>query len=209
MLYKNSDGRTSQVAQSVLEVVEVNTSSHGDDADYLITLRESRASGYQKEFSVIFSEFSVSREVAMKLLHKNGFIFMPYLADVFRYYITEELMRFIGENTLGYFHSGLGFTEMNDGSKQFLLGDAKYLGLTSLYRDQKAEFEKGSKSDYLDFLAEEILPHKATRYALTLGLSSVLASDIRDFADINTIIMNLSGESSTGKTTIAQFIASL
>ena len=209
MVYTTTDGDSIQVAQSILEVTSVHTSSHGDDADYLITLTEKRLSGYSRVFSVLYSEFIASREEVMRQLNRNGFIFMPYYADIFRYYITDELMRHIASNTLSYFHSGLGFTEMIDGSRQFLLGDSTYQGLPTIYRDVKAEFVHGDEAAYQSFLQTEILPYKATRFALTLGLSSVLASDLQEYADINTIIMNLSGESSTGKTTIAQFMASL
>ena len=209
MLYTNRDGDLLQVADSLLEVISVHTSSHGDNADYLITLTESRKNGYSRVFSIIYSDFIATKEEVMRQLNRNGFIFMPYYADIFRMYVTEELMRHIASNTLSYFHSGLGFTEMIDGSRQFLLGDSTYQGLPTIYRDSKAEFVHGDEEAYQSFLETEILPYKATRFALTLGLSSVLASDLQEYADINTLIMNLSGESSTGKTTIAQFMASL
>lgn len=209
MLYTDREGTVLTAAQTLLEVASVHTSSHGDNADYLITLRETRKCGYLREFNVIYSDFIASKEETMRQLNRNGFIFMPYYSDIFRMYVTDELMKHISLNTLSYFHSGLGFTEMIDGSIQFLLGDSTYQGLPTIYRDLKAEFVQGDEAAYQSFLQTEILPHKTTRFALTLGLCSVLASDLREYADINTIIMNLSGESSTGKTTIAQFMASL
>ena len=79
----------------------------------------------------------------------------------------------------------------------------------SLYADRNFKFISGSKEDYDSFLRSHILPYESMRFALVLGLSSIAASYLKDFADVGTILINLSGASSTGKTTTAQFIASL
>lgn len=209
MYYIHRDGQAELIAKSLIVLSRVRTASHTSESDYLITIKETRAHGYTHEFDVLYSSFNMNKDEARKQLNQNGFVFKPYYADALRDYITDSLMEFIEHDKLDYYHKSLGFTQMIDGTTQFLLGDGTYGNLQSTYIDGMTEFSRGSVDAYQDFLKREILPYKPTRFALALGLSSVLASDLQDRADINTIVMNLSGESSTGKTTVAQFIASL
>jgi len=74
---------------------------------------------------------------------------------------------------------------------------------------QPLNFEGGSKKEYCQFLKNEIFPFFETRLALVIGLSSIISSRLEQLISIGTLVLNLSGTSSTGKSTMAEFIASL
>ena len=109
---------------------------------------------------------------------------------------------------INYKHKSLGFFD-DTGKTVFLLEQNILKHGTSKYFKDDFEFSKGSMKDYHKFLKEEILPNQLTQLALVIGLSSVTSSYLKDYADVGTILVNFSGRSSTGKTTMSQVMASL
>jgi putative DNA primase/helicase len=208
MLAVSDDGMF--IVSNLLRMTKVKVASHGSNQSYLMTLEESSPSGVLRTFDLDFTEFNASMEAAGQLLNKNGFVISSFkFTNHFRDYIALELQGFIERDEIEYYHRSLGFTVMTDGTRQFLLGDALYRGRMSTYIESTFRFKQGQPEHYEDFLVKEILPHFETRLALNIGLSSIVASDLGEYADTGTVVLNLSGQSSTGKTTIMQFMASL
>ena len=195
---------------NLLTITRVSVMSHGGNQSYLMELTEKDLSGVIRVFSLDYTEFNSSMETSGRLLNQNGYVLSSFkFNNHLREYISQQLQRRLSSGKLEYHHTNLGFTQMSDTSRTFLLGDTVYKGKRSKFVDRDAHFVKGEATRYDAFLAEHIYPYFETRLALILGLSSVAASDLKLYGDLGTIVLNLSGRSSTGKTTITQFMASL
>lgn len=207
MLFVN--GRASIPAGNLLEIESISSMFHGDNKTYQLLIRETLPNGSTRHFELDIADVAVSNEQTIRTLISSGYVIKQFrFAQHYRDYILTTARGLINAGTLKYYHTALGYTKVVDGSRQFLLGDGIFNGLRSTHK-QEVPFKKGSLSEYQEFLNDHILSHLETRLALAFGLSSILASDFEEYADINTILLNFSGPSSTGKTTIAQFIASL
>ena len=60
----------------------------------------------------------------------------------------------------------------------------------SIFIDQNFKFKTGTPQEYMSFLKREILPHFETRLAFTIGLASVISSDLMEHGDIGTMVLN-------------------
>ena len=208
MLAVFSDGVVS--VGNLLQIKNVKVACHGDNQSYLVTLEESIATGVLRTFEINFTDFNTSQEAANQMLNKNGYVLSSFkYTNHMREYIAQEIQNRVRTGQVDYYHNNLGFTIMSDGTKRFLLGDTAYKGKTSTFVEHNYKFKMGTKEDYQRFLDEHILPYKETRLAFAIGLSSVAASELREYGDIGTMIFNFTGQSSTGKTTMLQMLASL
>ncbi len=195
---------------NLLRVTNAKVASHGNNQSYLLSLEESNPQGVLRTFEIDFTEFNVSQESVTKTLNSHGYVVSSFkFSNHFRDWVAQELQHLINSHQVEYYHTNLGFTTMSDGTKRFLLGDMIYRGKPSIFTDDKFKFKFGTEQDYLNFLKKDILPHFETRFALTLGLASVVSSDLMEYGDIGTMVLNFTGQSSTGKTTMTQLIASL
>jgi len=208
MLAVYSDGVVS--VGNLLQIKNVKVACHGDNQSYLVTLEESIATGVLRTFEINFTEFNTSQEAATQIFNKNGYVLSSFkYTNHFREYIAQQIIESVRLGNVDYYHSNIGFTTMSDGTKRFLLGDATYRNKISTFIEHNFKFKMGTKEDYQRFLDQHILPYKETRLAFAIGLSSVAASELREYGDIGTMIFNFTGQSSTGKTTMLQMLASL
>lgn len=195
---------------NLLRITKARVASHGNNQSYLLSLEESTTNGVLRTFEIDFTEFNASQESVTRTFNSKGYVTSSFrFSNHFRDWISKELQHLINTNQVEYYHKNLGFTTMTDGTKRFLLGDTIYKGKPSIFVDDNFKFKLGAIQDYLSFLKEEILPHFETRLGFTIGLASVLSSYLMEYGDIGTMVLNFSGQSSTGKTTITQFMASL
>ncbi len=177
------------------------------DAKTLITL-ETIESGKPRQFTMEANTLSRQESFGSTLFNNSYFINFK-LINPLRQYVTLGIQHLQTSGKVKYKHKSLGFFTQEDDTSVFLLSKTMTLHGSSTYYDEKFQFISGTFKDYELFLKSEILPHVETQLALTIGLSSVVASYLKDFADVQTIVTNFCGASSTGKTTVAQFIASL
>jgi hypothetical protein len=162
------------------------------------------------EFTVVFSKTIKSQESVLEELTRREFFVGYKFANALRDYLIRSAQKAQLNQQYQYYHETLGYYKEDGKKPVFLLGDTILPeGFKSLYNDDNIKFRSGSAHDYDIFMNEHVLPYKNMRFALVLGLTSVIASYLKDFGDAGTILINLSGASSTGKTTSAQFIASL
>jgi hypothetical protein len=140
----------------------------------------------------------------------NNLYFINYkLVNHLRQFINYRLQELQTNNVVSFLHKSLGFWQDVDDSTIFLLGQNQTKRGISNYFSKTLTFQMGTKTDYIQFMKSEIIPYPEMQLAFAMGLSSVTASYLKDFADVGTIVINLCGASSTGKSTTAQFIASL
>jgi len=162
------------------------------------------------EFIVPFASTIKSQESVLEVLSSREFFISHKYTNGLRDYLVQSAQQAQNQGQYQYYHETLGFLKEPGQKPVFLLGDTKLpSGRTSLFNDTNINFRAGSAHDYDTFMDTAILPYQSMRFALVLGLSSVMSSYLKDHADVGTMLINLSGASSTGKTTTAQFIASL
>jgi hypothetical protein len=169
---------------------------------------ETYEQGQSRTFDVKLSELS-SQTDCNRVLTNNLYFINFKLVNHLRQFITYRLQELQAKNRISFSHRSLGFWQDIDDSTIFLLGQNQTKrGVSNYYKDTLS-FQSGKESDYIDFMNSEILPYSSMQLAFAMGLSSVTASYLKDYADVGTIVLNFCGASSTGKSTTAQFIASL
>jgi hypothetical protein len=165
--------------------------------------------GVTREFNIDFGSSVKSQETMLEELTKREYFISFKFVNALRDYLINSAQYAQSIQSYQFYHETLGYLKENSQPAKFLLGDTAYMSQVSLYADRNFKFISGINADYDSFMSTHILPYQNMRFALVLGLCSVAASYLKDYADVGTMLINLSGASSTGKTTTAQFIASL
>ena len=169
---------------------------------------ETVENGLTRQFDVLIGNLS-SMEGLHKVLLENQYFINYKLVNPLREYLSLKLQAIQTNQLIEYTHKSLGFFKDLDKQWVFLLDKTVTFNGLSEYYDPSFEFKAGSITNYEQFVKDDVLPHKTMQLALVLGLASVPASYLKDYADTQTIVVNMCGPSSTGKSTTAQFIASL
>lgn len=101
----------------------------------------------------------------------------------------------------------LGFSKYN--SKTIFLGkNAIGAGIESKY-DGRLEIDgSGDYKEWLNMVKTEVIGHIPMEFMLAVGCSGVLADYLKDKVQVENVIVNIVGESSTGKTTAGLFMVS-
>ena len=152
------------------------------DAKTLITL-ETIESGKPRQFTMEANTLSRQESFGSTLFNNSYFINFK-LINPLRQYVTLGIQHLQTSGKVKYKHKSLGFFTQEDDTSVFLLSKTMTLHGSSTYYDEKFQFISGTFKDYELFLKSEILPHVETQLALTIGLSSVVASYLKDFADV-------------------------
>ena len=169
---------------------------------------ETVLAGQIKRFKIQITCLSSQEETNQELLRHHYLISFIYI-NALRDYLIDQMRLLQDQGLVEWQYSGLGYTHL-DNQRVFLLGDTQLpSGGVARYHDASFHFSRGSAADYRSFIDQHIVSGVPTQLALTIGLAAPIATRLRELADVQTIILNITGPSSTGKTTIAQFIASL
>jgi len=178
-----------------------------DDKEPGLIQMEVFESGGTRHFSMR-TDALASMEGFHQELFRNDYFINYKMVNPLREFITIRAQALQTAGQVEYKHRSLGF--LDKGKHLYYMHARTRVGnSTSKHVLPLSSFEAGSRDDYLAFLETEIMPHENMQLALVLGLGSVLSSYLKRQEDIQTIIVNLCGPSSTGKTTTAKFIASL
>ena len=105
-----------------------------------------------------------------------------------------------------YRHSTIGFGKY-DGKLIYKLD--KCIGIDSKYDGQLDLEPKGSKEEWLDMFKNEVLGQIPLESIIVISLSAVLTGFIGEENGLDTTIVHLSGNSSTGKSTALKLATSL
>lgn len=125
-------------------------------------------------------------------------------------YLCEQFINNQIQGKFEYITDVLGWQDVPGvDTKKFILNKLVIPGVPPInYFDNSLSFIKGTKEGQIDFLEKEVFPYKQTRLATVIGLSSVLSSLIEPKKNIGCLIINITGCSTTGKSTIADLTAS-
>ena len=143
----------------------------------------------------------------MGKLAANRLLIPPTYRNLIPYYLFEEYRHCIQARRIEYRHNGLGWYN-HHGDVLFLYDKNDVNGIPSYYAKNNVQFVKGNATAYTDFLRDVVLPVPTLALGLALGYSAVVVSRLKEEYDFGTIIINLCGASSTGKTTIEQLLVS-
>ena len=143
----------------------------------------------------------------MGKLAANRLLISPAYKRVISYYLYDEYMHCNKARHIEYRHYGLGWHN-HHGDVLFLCDKNDVNGIPSYYAKNNVQFVKGSAKAYENFLRNTVLPIPTLALGLALGYSAVVVSRLKEEYDFGTIIINLCGASSTGKTTIEQLLVS-
>lgn len=105
-----------------------------------------------------------------------------------------------------YVHSKLGFAKYK-GKKIYKL--YKAIGINSTYAGPYEIKPKGSKQKYIIMLKKEVIGNRALEFILVVSLSSVILAYIEEELSLDSIIVHLVGNSTTGKSTALKLAISL
>lgn len=120
-----------------------------------------------------------------------------------KYFKDEEERKM---DTKQYSHSTLGFSRYNG---KLVFKHYNAIGIESTYSGPYDVKPTGSYEDYLKMIKEEVLGNPLMEFILVSGLSSVLLAYLSDEYSIDSLIIHLASDSTTGKSTALKLAASL
>lgn len=161
-----------------------------------------------QKFPITSSQLIETKEF-MRLMYNHLFTFSSSFVEKIKYYINSEVIKCKEQGAVSYETGTLGWqTTPESDTRKFILQSGMINNKAIKYYDESLSFKKGTEEGQLDFIKTQIIPYQETRLAMTLGLASIVASYIEPYKHTGTLIFNVSGKTSTGKSTIAELSAS-
>ena len=151
------------------------------------------------------------REIPTQALYRNLVVFDAiYSAEIWRY-LQNETRNLTEKNVVTYLSRRLGWQGVQGSEeRRFLLGESRNPDGSALaYRDGGLRFVKGDPADYQDFLKKEIYGKIPMEFALIAGLTSIVSGFVAESTGVSALAINISSQSTSGKTTMLDFIGSL
>jgi len=204
--YENSEGIIYPDIGNIL--IPTRLIEHIDNAQVTTLELQTYHNGSKTYIHIPLTCLSTQEETGNELLRNDYLISYKYINPL-RDFLAKEARKLQNDGKVTYEYSSLGYYYY-DSKPIFLLGDTVLpnQGIAK-YFDHSFSFNQGLYDDYMAFVMKHIMPTIPTQVALVIGLSSIVSSRMKNIADVQTILFNITGASSTGKTTMAQFIASL
>ena len=144
----------------------------------------------------------------MSLLGKNGIIIDPYFTVAVIQHLLYGYKQCRITSSIVYRNKVLGWYPF-DGQTYYFYDETKFGGNTALTTRKEFEFRRGDEATYLQFLQDTVFPSTELSLALAIGYSAVVVSRLNgEEADLGTVIVNLCGTSSTGKSTAEMLMCS-
>lgn len=167
------------------------------------------SNGKKEEFilpiSIVADDKEFRKELSKRLVVVNS-----NDAIKFSNYISKEIKDLELHEDYDFLTSKLGWQSDYNGVRRFILEKYEPLDAPRIINSStNFEFTKGSLDGQIKFINEEILPFKNTRLALAISAASTITSFINPQLNIGTLVVNVCGASTTGKSTIVDLAASL
>lgn len=189
--------------------ISIRTSLQERGLDYY-TLEAHVRAGQFSTFEISSEQLADADQLQVALTKNSVLINSQYKSYV-QGYLMEEFRNMLhsgGYETLTT--TNLGWHYLSFVTKPvFILENKNVNGLNIEYVGTSMSFKAGTYIGQLKFIKDEVLPYKETQLALAMGLSSIVSSLVNSKREIGTLVVNVSGSSSTGKSTMAQLSASL
>lgn len=180
-----------------------------DDPAFVRVMRVD-PNGSQSEFDIEMDDLA-KKDTVIAELYKNLVVFdVRYYADIWRFLLTET-RNLTRRKVITYLSKEMGWTRLPGAEEaKFILGPEKLSsGESVIYRDSGIDFVAGSAADYERFLQDEVYGVKTMEFALILGLTSIVSGYVSERTKALPLAVNISSRSTSGKTTIFDFIGSL
>ena len=206
--YVSKDGSIHDVSRLFEPIWHYHSLEEGKLDDYVEFERYNN--GIRETFNIDTIKLSSSQTMRTELF-KHRIYYRDFYDSFIQEYITDTLdvLSLSGKSSFNTEKLGWTHIDKHNGTK-FVLGPMHIPNKGVIeYSDKNLKFTNGTKQNQIDFINQEILPYKETRFALVLGLSSIVASFIEEKVNAGTLVVNVSGQSSTGKSTIAELSASM
>ena len=143
----------------------------------------------------------------MSELNKHKITINPKWKDCIVDYLHESYMDCIFNGRIEYENHCLGWYPFQ-GQEYYFFDKTDFNGTKATTDREKMLFQSGNRNVYMQFLQDTVFPSTVLSLALTIGYSAVVVSRLRKEFDLGTIIVNLCGISSTGKSTAEMLMCS-
>lgn len=128
--------------------------------------------------------------------------------------LSDKAREFLRTDNIEYHHQRLGWANIQ-GCDCFLYDNNTRIGNNIIgYKnsicDREFTFQSGSQFKYEKMLVEIVYPSSKLTLAYVIGFAAIVAARLEraGIEDLGTIILNVSGKSSTGKSTMEQLLLS-
>lgn len=161
----------------------------------------------KRRYAFELSASSVHQPNITAELCNNGITISPFWQDVVISHLLYGRKKCEETNSILYQNQVLGWYTFND-KEYYFYDKTDFYGNYAETKRKKYIFQKGEKETYLQFLKETVFPSTELSLALTIGYSAVVVSRLNSEQDLGTIIVNLCGRSTTGKSTAEMLMCS-
>jgi len=188
--------------RSVSDYIKISSIEHNIDSnDYLGNITY-KAFGELKTLTVPRSTYLQRRRLLD--LQNQGLDVTEENATLLVKYFKEEEECLLG--AIRATHNTLGFSTHNG---KLIFKHYNAIGIESTYSGPYDVRPRGSDKDYLKMIKEEVLGNPLMEFILVSGLSSVLLAYLSDEYSLDSLIIHLTSDSTTGKSTALKLAASL
>lgn len=140
-------------------------------------------------------------------LAENKVILLPIYALEIANYLCNSYQQCMMKDEVEYQNKVLGWYQYQ-GKDYYFFDETYFADKYATSAREEFLFQKGSRDVYMDFLRNTIFPSVELSLALSIGYSAVVVSRLKPVCDLGTIIVNVSGVSSTGKSTAEMLMCS-
>lgn len=170
--------------------------------------------GMTGQFAIPTKDLTTLKYPLNRLLVQYGLTLKEYHNHDASTIFMENIREFLRTNNIEYHHQRLGWANIQ-GFDCFLYDNNTLIGNNIVgYKnsicDREFSFTSGNRYKYDKMLAEIVYPSKKLTLAYVIGFAAVVAARLEraGVEDLGTIILNVSGKSSTGKSTMEQLLLS-
>ena len=171
--------------------------------DWLIDVNDHNIRKY--EFA-LQSEAIYSTNPLVELC-KHGVIVDPFWAGEMLSHLLYDYKQCLTTQSIVYRNKVLGWYPFT-GKYHYFYDKTEFDGHSAITERNELKFRSGDEATYLAFLRDTVFPSVELSLALCIGYSAVVASRLSSAYDLGTIIVNLCGISSTGKSTAEMLMCS-
>lgn len=163
---------------------------------------------YKGQFILPVNALTNKEELHKQFINNQVAICDYHLHDAQRI-LSRNLRTLRQNNQISYSHQNLGWHTIGQ-NDCFLYDDNTIVnGKKSQCIRQNFRFQCGDETAYQRLLDEEVFPSKELTLAYVIGFAAVVASRLnKSGKDLGTLVVNVSGRSSTGKSTVEQLLIS-
>ena len=206
MDYSHPEHPDYDVCSAFVGVKVIRSLERTDVADsLLVEVNDHNHRTYSFELAV--DELCKKDSILLKL-SQRGIVMHEFYKPFASVYLVEQYKQCCATRAIEYRHKRLGWFEDSNGKHVFLGERTPVYNTHSLCSRKEFRFSCGNRAYYESFLSSIVYKYDTLSLAMAIGYSAVVSSRLKDERDIGTIIVNLCGASSTGKTTVSQLLVS-